>query len=216
MSVAPNPRPRVSIGQRILDIEGLVRRQLTLVQDAVRGATEVLLSGDVWRAAGLVDADAGLDQLVAQTETAVESILLLEAPMARDFRFVVGVGHLVPEFERTGDLATHISREAADHYGAALTPRLRELVRAIGDDVELLWAWAADVFLVPGLHTGDEALAIDRRVDANCAALVDVATVELTGRHLVRAGLLARYYERIGDHAVNVIRRLEREAPSAP
>src|SRR3546814_16399636 len=102
------------------------------------------------------------DLLEYQCEASVEQKLLLQSPVARDFRFLMTVSRIVPELERSGDLAEHVAAEAARGFGRALTPPLRGAVQDMGDIAGALWRTCADAFRDPD---GESATALDRPAD---------------------------------------------------
>ena len=91
-----------------------------------------------WRANSL-RRDALVDQLEADLVQVAERELVTQAPMARDMRYLVSVLRIVPELERSGDLAEHIAQRAATGLALRLTPTVRGLLEQLGttcvDDV---------------------------------------------------------------------------------
>ena len=205
----PNqPHSRVSFNAHLEEIERLVMRQFGLVIEAIAGATAVLLADDTEAARALVERDEVMDDLEYEVEETVEQQLLLEAPVARDFRFLMTVSRIVPELERSADLAEHIAAEAALGFGRALTPSLRGMVQDMGDISGAMWRRCADAFQA---HDGEACVELDR-VDDDLDALhrrfVDGAAEQLTGERMASAALVGRFYERLGDHAVNIAGRV--------
>ncbi|HEX4901536.1 MAG TPA: PhoU domain-containing protein, partial [Acidimicrobiales bacterium] len=96
-------RARASFNAHLEEIERLVMRQFGLVIEGIAGATAVLLADDAAAAKAIVERDEVMDDLEYQIEETVEQQLLLESPVARDFRFLMTVSRIVPELERSGD-----------------------------------------------------------------------------------------------------------------
>ena len=128
--------------------------------------------------------------------------------MARDFRFLMTVSRIVPELERSGDLAEHIAAEAARGFGRELTPSLRGMVQDMGDICGSMWRRAADAFHTHDGEAGHELDGVDDELDALHRRFVDEAAEALTGEHMASAALVGRFYERLGDHAVNIAGRV--------
>lgn len=207
---------RVSFAAHLEEIERLVTRQFGLVIEGVAGATTVLLADDAEAAKRLIARDEMIDDLEYQIEQSVEQQLLLEAPVARDFRFLMTVSRIVPELERSGDLAEHIAAEAARGFGRALTPPLRGAIQDMGDIAGSMWRRAADAFRDHDGEAGAELDRVDDELDAIHRRFVDEATEQLEGEHVSSAALVGRYYERLGDHAVNIARRITYLATGRP
>jgi len=202
------PRSRISFNAHLEEIERLVMRQFALVIEGIAGATAVLLADDAEAARALVERDEVIDDLEYQIEDTVEQQLLLESPVARDFRFLMTVSRIVPELERSGDLAEHIAAEAARGFGRALTPSLRGMVQDMGDICGSMWRQAADAFHGHDGEACDELDRIDDDLDALHRRFVDEAAEQLEGEHMASAALVGRFYERLGDHAVNIAGRV--------
>jgi len=71
-----------------------------------------------------------------------------------------------------------------------------------------MWRRSADAFLG---HDGEACEQLDRvddELDALHRRFVDEAAEALTGEHMASAALVGRFYERLGDHAVNIAGRV--------
>lgn len=199
---------RVNFSAHLEEIERLVMRQFGMVIEGIAGATTVLLADDAEAARRIIDRDEMIDDLEYQIEQSVEQQLLLESPVARDFRFLMTVSRIVPELERSGDLAEHVAAEAARGFGRALTPSLRGAVQDMGDIAGEMWRRCADAFRD---HDGEAATELDRtddKLDAIHRRFVDEAAEQLDREYVSSAALVGRYYERLGDHAVNIAGRI--------
>src|SRR4051794_27480863 len=112
-------------------IDGKVVQLFALVGEGLAAATDALLSGDVEMARALMERDDLIDSLYLDVEKLVQHQLALQSPMATDLRFLVSVMRIVPELERSHDLAEHIARRATRLTGE-LTPRMRGIVGQMG------------------------------------------------------------------------------------
>jgi phosphate transport system protein len=195
-------------GEELDGIEARMTQLFALVSEALAGATDALLSNDVAMGLQVVEGDQAIDDLTAEVELLVWEQLGNALPPTA-LRHLVGVLLIVPELERSGDLAEHIAQRAAGNLGADMSPLSRGIVQRMAEVALEMWRAAADAY-------GDRA--------ANAASLseddeeIDILHDRLTGE--VASGamstsigaqvtLLARFYERIGDHAVNLARRIE-------
>ena len=93
-----------------------------LVSEALAGATTALLSNDVSTALKVVEGDQAIDDLTAEVELLVWERLGKEPVPSATLRHLVGVLLIVPELERSGDLAEHIAQRAASNLGADMSP----------------------------------------------------------------------------------------------
>src|SRR5690606_4157343 len=114
-----------------------------LVNESLVAATESFLSADREEARSVIRRDDVIDDLKAEIEQLVERTLLVEAPVASDFHRLVNALRIVPELERSGDLAEHLATRAAEGLGSSLTPTVRGLIEQLGQQVALMWREAA-------------------------------------------------------------------------
>jgi len=194
-------------------LDEAVLRLGSMVCETIPWGTEVLLSGDLDRAQELINFDDGIDQLSVELEDQAYSLMASEAPMAEDLRHLVTVIKVIAELERSADLMVNVCKAARRMYGADLGAHIRGLVSDLGDEsvrlVKLSMAAFADgdASLAGALSDMDDALDQLNRdmVEAIFAAR---SSDEIDMRASVQLALAARYYERIGDHAVNIGERV--------
>ena len=193
--------------QQLDAIDAKVIRLFALVTEGVAAATDALLSGDADAARALADQDAVIDELEVDLEQVAEHELLTQTPMAGDMRYLVSVLRVVPELERSGDLAEHIAQRAATGLALRLTPPSRP---SRADGQHLL------VDVAPGRRRGPSATATRADLDSADDQLDDLhdALVDELGEggialpDALQAVLVARFYERLGDHAVHIAERV--------
>jgi phosphate transport system protein len=180
-----------------------------LVGEAMAGATHALLSGDRELAKRVVDKDIAIDNLVNSIVVTAEMQLLENETLnIADRRRLLTLLRILPEVERSGDLAEHIARRAARGLGNEMSPRSRGLVERMGEVASTIWREATDVIIDGKLEQAGAIEEIDDELDDLHVSL----TAELTSGSMtlpvaVELALLARFYERFGDHCVNLARR---------
>lgn len=195
--------------QALDEVDEKVRLMFALVAEGVAAATESFLSDDRETAVAVMEGDQRLDALDDELEASVEQLLLTQAPMASEYHYLVTVLRITPELERSGDLVQHIARRAAQGIGSHLPPDLRGTIQRLGDAVTDQWRCAADAFVMrdatamAALHRADEGIdALARELWTKAAASSVTATEKM------ELALVARFYERLGDHACHITARL--------
>jgi phosphate transport system protein len=180
-----------------------------LVGESIAEATHALLAGDRELAKHVVEQDVVIDNIVNELVSQVENLLVEGPVLSSEARgSLLTLLRVLPEVERNGDLAEHIARRAARGMGAEMSPRSRGLVERMGEVASTIWREATDV-IIDGKMEADGAIEdIDDELDDLHVAL----TAELTSGSMsvpvaVELALLARFYERFGDHCVNLARR---------
>jgi len=196
--------------QRDLEtIEGKVIELFAMVAEDLPGATQALLSGnnDVIRV--LIEREQAIDALYLEIEDLVNREIALQAPVASDLRFLLSVLRIVPELERTHDLVVQIASRANHILGADLSQRCQGLVARMGDLVTEMWRQAADSWYQ---RDRSAAAALEEREgemnDLHASLIAELASGGMALPVTMEMTLVARFYERLGDHAVNIARRV--------
>ncbi|HEY1824796.1 MAG TPA: PhoU domain-containing protein [Acidimicrobiales bacterium] len=191
------------------DLRPQIVRTFALVGEAIAGATHALLANDRELAKRVVEQDIVIDDLVDQLVFDVESRLLETVPLdvegRRDMLILL---RILPEIERNGDLAEHIARRAARGLGSEMSPRSRGLIERMGEVASNIWREATDVII----DGKSESVGLIEDIDDELDDLHVSLTAELTSGSMsvpvaVEVALVARFYERFGDHCVNLARR---------
>ncbi len=197
------PTPHTGIQQ----IDGKMFQLFALVVEALAAATDALLSGDKHVAAVLAGRDELVDDAYNDVGRLVNRAVALEAREEKDLRFLLVALRVVPELERSHELAEHIARRAAYGLGAELTPRARGLIDRMGKVGVTMWRKAADSWYDKEGRVADELARRDEEMDDLQTVLVtEVAASGASASVAMELALVARFYERLGDHAVNVAR----------
>src|SRR5207237_5807404 len=136
-----------------------------LVAESVAKSTEAFLANDREAAESLVDADAVIDELYCDVEELVQRQFALQSPMARDMRFLLSVLRIVPELERSGDLAEHIAARAMRGVSDNITPRIRGLIEQMGHIDTQMWREAADGYVDRDPHVATRLNDRDDQLD---------------------------------------------------
>jgi phosphate transport system protein len=200
---------RKSFHQELDEIQADIVRLGALVTECIPRATDALLTGNLREAQSVIDDDDALDELTLQIEERCFQVLALQQPMAGDLRAIITAIKMVSELERDGDLMVNVCKGARRIYGATIDPTLRGFIQRMSDESLKLTRLAIDAYA-----EGDESLAaalddIDDRLDTIHAEYIQAIFQSHSGGNLdlqaaVQLALFGRYYERIGDHAVNI------------
>ncbi|MEY4895283.1 MAG: phosphate transport system regulatory protein [Actinomycetota bacterium] len=180
--------------------------------ESIPRATAVLLSGDLEGADYLVQADDEFDGRSAELEALCFEILALQSPVAADLRQVVAIIKIVSELERSADLVVNICKAARRIYGHDIDPMLRGVISKMSEQAQNLFAATMEAFEE---SDASKAAAVDD-MDSYLDSLHRQFIQQIFESHskskidlqvAVQLAVVARFYERIGDHAVNVSER---------
>jgi phosphate transport system protein len=198
-------------------IEAKVIELFAMVAEDLPAATDALLSGSSDAAQVLAERDQVIDVLYTEVEKLANREILLQAPVASDLRFLLSVLRIVPELERSHDLVVEIARRADHILSEDLSPRSRGLVERMGKLASDMWREAADAWYK---RDRSAAFALDGRDDEmdelHASLTAELASGRMTLPVTMEMTVVARLYERLGDHAVNIARRVVYLAGSSP
>ncbi|MCU0267351.1 MAG: phosphate signaling complex protein PhoU [Acidimicrobiales bacterium] len=189
-------------------------RLAALVTEFIPRGTELLLANDLEGAQQLIEDDDVIDDLALRIEDHCYHVLALQQPMASDLRAIVTAIRLTSEIERSGDLMVNVAKGSRRLYGAEFDARLRGLIERMGEEACRLFKLAVDAYVE---HNAGLAAALDDMDDQLDALHGDYIQAIFEAHHegtidlqaSVQLALIGRYYERIGDHAVNIGQRVE-------
>jgi len=191
------------------EIDRKVGQLFALVANGIAVATDAFLTADKLGANVMAEQEELMDKLYAEVEELVQRQLVLHSPVAQDLRYLMTVVRIVPELERCGDLAEHIARRGSRGLSNDLTPRVRGTIEQMGVLTSEMWQLAAagyqsrDVAAASRLRTLD-----DRLDDLHVALAAEVVDSEPSTPVAMEMALVGRFYERLGDHAVNIANRM--------
>ncbi len=176
-----------------------------LCEEAISAATKALLDGDPQMAQQALRADGEIDKKEREIEAMCLRLLLHQQPVAKDLRTISSALKMISDLERIGDMASDIT-ELTSYVSpqAAQQVHIQEMAEAT---VRMVTG-AVESFVQKDLDLARKVMAGDDIVDAAFSRVKN----EVIG--LITAGdeaetcadllMVAKYFERIGDHAVNV------------
>jgi phosphate transport system protein len=196
--------------QRELEaIEAKVIELFAMVAEDLPGATRALLTGNNEMLRVLNEREQVIDALYPEIEELVNREILLQAPVASDLRFLLSVLRIVPELERSHDLVVQIASRANHILGDDLSPRSRGLVERMGTLTSEMWRQAVDSWYQRDRSAAVRLKERDDEMDELHASLVaELASGRMALPVTMEMTLVARFYERLAAHAVNIARRV--------
>lgn len=183
-----------------------------LVGTAIRGATDALLADNLAMAELVIAGDTEINKLNADVEEMSILIAALQAPMATDLRLVMGAIRMSGSLERMGDLAVHIAKQVRLRYpNPSIPAELSDTFEKMGKAASKIVEQTGEVIATRNTGLADEIKIYDDILDDLHRELFTVVLSD-DWAHGVEAAidvtLLSRFYERFGDHAVSVARRV--------
>jgi phosphate transport system protein len=204
---------RSAFHQQLDDIQRDLLRAGARVTETIMRGTEILLSLDLAAAQALIEGDDELDALTLDIEERCFTVLARQQPMAGDMRAVVTAIRLTSEIERSGDLMVNVAKAARRLYGSEIPTPLRSLLQAMAHEAVRLYQLAMDAYADKDAGLAAAIDDMDDRLDQlhkdYIQAILELHAEVQDVQVAVQLALVGRYYERIGDHAVNIGERVQ-------
>ena len=178
-----------------------------LCEDVITMASRALASGDTALAKKVAPLDAEVDQKERAIESMCLKLLLQQQPVARDLRQISAALKMITDMERIGDQAEDIAEIVGFLNGrsAENSSLLREMARSA---IEMVTG-SVDAFVKQDTALAEKVIAQDDVVDSYFeqvkeALIRKIADMPEDGVYALDLLMIAKYFERIGDHAVNL------------
>ncbi len=194
---------------KLKEVRSEVVRMCAIVTEMIPRATDAFLSNDLDAAQQLIDDDDLLDAVSVNLDTLCTQLLALQQPMATDLREIVAAIRLNPEIERSGDLVVNIAKATRRMFGTQYNPNIRGLILKMSEEAQRMFRLAGEAYDGRDVALGAALDDIDDRLDEYANELIATVLEEHRAHDTdpqtsIQMALLGRFYERIGDHAVNV------------
>lgn len=179
-----------------------------LIEENIQKAIEALVKSDVELAKVIMEKDAIIDRKQREIESICFQLLIQQQPVAKDLRAITAAMKMVTDMERIGDHAADISE---------ITIMLSDSTRNENYDTIIKMASEASVMLIQSIDAFTEKNenkaktvidhddVVDELFDRVKAELIELIKNDpKRGEQEVDMLMIAKYLERIGDHATNI------------
>ena len=204
--MATSTRDREEFRQRV------DRSVLVLFASIIEGvsrATAALLDQDVEAADRVIGDDHNIDARCDDLIGLIKDRLSNSDMGGDELEDLVALLQLVPELERSADLAEHIAQRTLQGLGGNINPRSRGLIQAMCDADVKMWQLASRAYAQRSRDLSFRISDADDELDQLCVNLLSEGTAGgVDPAVAAELALLARFYERLGDHAVNIAKRI--------
>ena len=179
-----------------------------LTEQMISDAITALVNKDRELGKSIGEADKRVDEYEMAIEKKCMRILLKQQPVAKDFREVSTALKMITDIERFGDQAADIGELVYSMPGEKYIKELTH-TKAMGNLAVKMVRESVNSFINNDAKLADEVIALDDKMDE----LFDTVKTELielikkdgnNGDQGIELMMVAKYLERIGDHAVNV------------
>jgi phosphate transport system protein len=179
-----------------------------LVEDQIRRAMRALVERDDVLAKNIIERDREVNRYDVEVDEKCVELLALHQPAASDLRFITTAMKIVTDLERIGDQAVNIAQRALE---LNLEPQLKPYIDLprMADQAQRMVKESLDAFVARDTQLARRVCAEDAPVDAlNHQIFRELLTFMMedakTIPRAIRLILIARFLERVADHATNI------------
>lgn len=178
-----------------------------LCENAIAMAVKALLNNDIVLAKSVKKVEIEIDQKEKEIENLCLNLILQQQPVAKDLRLISSALKMITDMERIGDQAADIAEivsyiDLSDSIHKVHISEMAEAtIKMVTDSI--------DAFVKRNLEAAEEVTRYDDVVDdLFCKIKTDVISLitsnPQSGEQFVDIIMIAKYLERIGDHATNI------------
>ena len=184
-----------------------------LIERAIRSATDALEKQDVEAALQAIAADKEVNQAERDIESLCLKLLLQQQPVARDLRLISSALKMITDMERIGDQASDIAELVIYLSKEPYRKELKHLPQMAENAIRMVTG-ALDAYVRKDVALAREVMAMDDTIDALFVTVKDELIAHIrndasAGSQAIDLLMIAKYYERIGDHAQNIAEWVE-------
>ena len=179
-----------------------------LCENAISEAMKSLFTADKTAAQRTIEEDREIDRKEKDIEALCLRLLLQQQPVARDLRVISSALKMITDMERIGDQAADIA-ELIRHMHLTPVSRQNKHLSKMADAAKKMVTESIDAFVKKDAALATKVLADDDLVDSLFLKLRHdiiemIAAAPGCGEEAVDVLMIAKYLERIGDHATNI------------
>ena len=182
------------------------------VERAISDASEALITSDVAKAQEVIASDRALDEMESDVDEQCVQLIAQQQPVGLDLRTIVVALRISAGLERMGDLAQHIAEAARRSYpGSAVPESHTDTFTAMAEAAKHASSQVVELLKTRDLNVAGQIASDDDHLDELHATAYTTLlgdTYKGSTQETLDIALLARYFERFGDHAVGVSRRI--------
>lgn len=199
---------RNKFNEQLLELNKEMIEMGNKIIDSIKMAIAALESSDAEKAKMILEGDAEIDRLQKKIENICFNLLIQQQPVATDLRNVTAAMKMVTDMERIGDHAADIS-EITILMGQESRVDQFEHIAKMANETMIMLNHSIEAYVEKDAEKARRVIEHDDIVDALFdAAKNDVIQLILDdsgeGEEATDLLMIAKYFERIGDHATNI------------
>jgi phosphate transport system protein len=199
---------RTRFDEQLVQLNNTLLEMGALIEHAISQSTKALVTHDTEAAQKVIDGDEIIDNKEREIESLCLKLLLHQHPMASDLRQISSALKMITDMERIGDQAADIAELCMYMAAQPHIEKLDYIVEMAEATIKMLKD-SIDAFVKKDLRLAKSVIAYDDVVDKlyykiKQELIILVHDDVKNGEQAFDLLQIAKYYERIGDHAVNL------------
>ena len=179
----------------------------SMCEEVIDKATKAINLGDVQLAKTVKESGASIDQMERDIESRCMKLLLHQQPVARDLRMISAALKMITDMERIGDQAEDIA-EIVTFLDGRTVGEMKLISEMAYKTIEMVTG-SVDAFVKKDVEIAKKVITQDDAVDGYFSKVKnDIITMisenSTDGEFALDLLMIAKYFERIGDHATNI------------
>ena len=193
--------------QQLYELNREIIEMGAMCEEAIASAAKALTTGDMMLAANVCNNSSAIDQMERDIEGRCMKLLLHQQPVARDLRLISAALKMITDMERIGDQAEDIAEIVTFLNGHTMEGM--ELIEEMARETIGMVTASVDAFVKKDVELAEKVIVQDDIVDAyfsriKCGIISMIAKGSADGEFALDLLMIAKYFERIGDHATNI------------
>jgi len=198
---------------RLEQIESELIAMVDDVAERVAEVTSAMLDADVELADAIIAADDDMDRRSRRVERQCMETLMSGELAGADLRLVVAALYINADAERSADLTANIAKAIGRLQGARPADQIRDLVARMSVQAQTLFRRAGESLSARDAGLAASIVELDDVLDELHSTYIETVIQDarrgtLDAQQSMQLALVGRFYERIGDHAVNIGERV--------
>ncbi|MDR2446912.1 MAG: phosphate signaling complex protein PhoU [Treponema sp.] len=194
--------------EQLAELNNMLIEMGALIERAISMATKALVLQDADEARAVIENDVVINEAEREIESRCLKLILMQQPVARDLGQVSTALKMITDMERIGDHAADISDICVDLSRQDYITKL-DRIPQMAEAASKMVTESIDAFVKKDVELAQAVIARDDVVDALFSAvkkdLIDLVHEDANnGEQAFDLLQIAKYYERISDHAVNI------------
>ena len=199
---------RSKFDEQLVELNHEMIKMGTMIEESIAQAVNALCKKDVELAKKIMEGDEEIDRAQKRIENICFNLLIQQQPVARDLRTITAAMKMVTDMERIGDHAADISEMTISMGKSAYEANLSHINKMASETV-LMLNWSIEAYVSKDKQKAKEVIdhddIVDRLFDETKKDIINLILQNpKDGEEATDLLMVAKYFERIGDHATNI------------